>query len=197
VERKHCKSCTAAAFATEEGGYIRAAPWQGYAFVATESPSLGTQMYPTGFNAFRTGDVFGIYGYAAGNPDPAFRGFALIGFNLNQASSGMPGGGAPWTPTGKGIHFNLDLSSSYLLPRIDITAATGNPPQLWCAQIGGQTGDIPWSSFNTNCADGSGSAYDGVTPLMSVALRAVGSTTGGANMTQNYFDFFVYNLAPY
>jgi len=197
VEKKHCGSCTAAAFATEEGGYIHAAPWQGYAFVATENPSLGTVMVPTGFNAFRTGDVLAAYGYAAGNPDPALRGFGLIGFYLNQPSSGMPGGGAPWTPTGKGIHYNLVLTESYLLPRVEITAATGTPPLLWCAQIHTSTGDIPWSSFNTNCADGSGSAYDGVAPLVSVALRAVGSATGGADMTQNYFDFIVYNLAPY
>jgi hypothetical protein len=197
VERKQCGTCTAAAFSTEEGGYIRAAPWHGYAFVATESPSLGTQIVPTGFNAFRTGDVFGTYGYAAGNPDPTMRGFGLIGFNLNQATSGMPGGGAPWTPTGHGIYFNLNLSDSYLLPRIEITAAAGSPPQLWCAQIQAQTGSIPWSSFNTSCADGSGTAYDGVTPLTSVALRAVGSATGGGDQTQNYFDFYVYNLAPY
>src|SRR5262249_50968917 len=129
VERKSCGACTVSAFNTEEGGYIRAAPWHGYAFVATENPSLGTQMVPTGFNAFRTGDRFGAYGYVAGNADPALRGFALVGFNLNQATSGMPGGGAPWVPTGYGVYYNIDFSQSYILPRVQLTAATGSPPQ--------------------------------------------------------------------
>ena len=107
----------ASAFATGDGGYIRAAPWQGYAFAATESPSRGTIMVPSSFNALHAGDAFAAYGYAKGDPDPALRGFALVGFNLNQDLSGTPN--AAWVPTGcGGVSFDLDLTDSWILPRM-------------------------------------------------------------------------------
>jgi hypothetical protein len=186
----------ASAFATQQGGYIRAAPWQGYAFTATESPWLGTILVPANFSAWRTGDPFAAYGYAKGDPDPALRGFAIVGFNLNQAASGD--GGAPWVPTGcGGVSYDLDLVNSWILPRVQLTAASGSPPQTWCAQTSGRPGNIPWSSFNVSCADGSASTpYDGVTPLASVALIMPGGTIPYQDQS-NYFDFIVHNLAPY
>ena len=187
----------ASAFATGDGGYIRAAPWQGYAFAATESPSRGTIMVPTSFNALHAGDAFAAYGYAKGDPDPALRGFALVGFNLNQALSGTPN--AAWVPTGcGGVSFDLDLTDSWILPRMQLTAASGSPAQTWCAQLtSGRPGNFPWSSFNISCADGSAiTPYDGVTPLVSVALLMPGGTVPYQDQS-NYFDFIVRNLAPY
>ncbi len=189
----------ASAFATGDGGYIRAAPWHGYAFAATESPSLGTTMVPTSFSAFRAGDAFAAYGYVKGDPDPALRGFALVGFNLNQDMSATPSAGAPWAPTGcGGVAFDLDLTDSWILPRIQLTAATGSAPQTWCAQLAsGRPGNLPWSSFNISCADGSAiTPFDGVSPLVSVALLMPGGTVPYQDQS-NYFDFVVHNLAPY
>ena len=38
----------------------------------------------------------------------------------------------------------------------------------WCAPIKGSGGFIPWSSFNTKCWDGTGTAYSGQ-PIVSAS----------------------------
>lgn len=195
VERRKCGTCTAAPFTTEEGGYIRAAPWHGYAFAHFEGGRSDSQMSPTGFNAFRTGDSFCAVGQAPGNPD--LKGRALMGFNLNQASSGMPGGGAPWTPTGYGVYYNLEARLNLAPLYIQLTAASGSPPARWCAGADGRSGNRPWSSFGSCPGDMATLApYDGVTPLMSVAVVAQGGTMPGP-VYDTYFEFCVANLAPY
>jgi len=193
VERRKCGTCTAAPFTPEEGGYIRAAPWHGYAFVATESPSVGSIIQPTGFNAFKTGAPFCAVGMASG--DPNMRGRAMMGFNLNQTPSGMPGGGAPWTPTGYGVYYNLAGQLNRAPLYIQLTAASGSPPQRWCARADERSGNRPWSSFGP-CPGDTGTTYDGVAPLTSVAVVAQGGTQPGP-IYDTYFEFCIANLAPY
>ncbi len=73
-----------------------------------------------------------------------------------------------------------------------IEGAAGYPTESWCATTTGATDRIPWSSFNTMCWDGSGTTYDGTTPLRAVKVMIPGEAVGDAP-----FDFCLNDLGYY
>jgi len=166
---------TSTAYTVGDGGYVTSGPWMGYAFTATDGKSA-TTISPTDFSTVTAGESLCVSGTVAATAD--YSAVAILGINLNQAATANAVAGT-WTPTGSGINYELyDLQGTDL--RIQIQAAGGdtNASLRWCVDT--QTyyqPTIAWSRFNTACWDGSGTDYDGTTPLQSIMVVVPGSTT--------------------
>ena len=76
--------------------------------------------------------------------------------------------------------------------RIQIQAAGGDtdPSKRWCSPITSSSGVIPWSTFNTACWDGSGTNFDGTTPLQSAMVVVPG------DLTPVPFNFCLNSMGP-
>ncbi len=173
-------------FVVSGGGYVTSGPWQGYAWTDTELPSLGSAISPADFSAVAQAPlcVSGTVG-----ADPAYGSFAMLGVYLNMPPDGGAGSALPWVPTGSGISYSGTNSGGSTL-RLQLIGASGAPEDNWCALLAATSGSIPWSSFNTRCWDGSGTAYDAHVPLKAVAIVVPGAPSAIP------FDFCLLGLSP-
>jgi hypothetical protein len=192
-----------APFSVAADGYVICGNWwMGYAWTATDGKSATTispACAPCSEADFSPGAGHGSLcasGTVAGTADSSA--VAILGLNLNQASAGAGGSsGSPiltWSPSGGGIAYGVTNTAGSTL-RIQISAAGGDtdPSKRWCAPITSSSNRmfvIPWSTFNTACWDGSGTNYDGTTPLQSVMVVVPGS------LTAVRFNFCLNSMGP-
>jgi hypothetical protein len=173
----------------------------GYAWAGTDTysasncPLAGDPYCTTISPVEAAGGSLCVSGTVAGTADSSA--VAILALNLNQASADAGGSGSSprltWSPTGAGIFYRVSNTFGSTL-RIQIWAAGGDmwgdPSKRWCSPITSSSGVIPWSTFNTACWDGSGTNYDGKTPLQSAMVVVPG------DLTPVPFNFCLNSLGP-
>jgi hypothetical protein len=161
------------------GPYFTSGNLNGYTWVA--QAGAATTLTATGLAASDFSAPICIQGSVAATPD--FSGNAMIGLNLNQAMSGEP---MAFTPTLAGLQ--VAVTNRVVSPlRIQLQTADG--AGLWCAEITGAGGFIPWTAFNTACWDGSGAAY-ARQPVALAMISVPGTTTAAIP-----YDFCLNSIA--
>jgi hypothetical protein len=145
---------------------------------------MGSTIMPMDFKAQTTGMPRCVKGSVAATAD--YSGIAMLGFNLNQLSGVSTL--MTVTPSKAGVQIDVKNNASSPL-RFQVTAGDGASQQRWCATVTGSGGFIPWTSLNTACWDGSGTAYN--KEPISAATLLVPGTTGAAVA----FDFCVNSIA--
>jgi hypothetical protein len=182
-----------ATFSVAADGYVTSTSraggtWMGYAYTATDlkSATTITPAEVAGGSLCASGTVAGTADYSA---------VAMLELNLNQASADAGGPFVSprltWSPSGGGIFYSVSNTHGSTL-RIQIQAAGGDtdPSKRWCSPITSSSGVIPWSTFNTACWDGSGTNYDGTTPLQSAMVVVPGY------LTPVRFNFCLNSMGP-
>lgn len=154
------------------GGYLVSGAWHGYVY--DSASGTGSTISPKDFTMNTANQPFCAMGSVA--PMADYSGTAIVGFNLNQAAGSMTFGTV--TPTANGIIVNVTNTGASPL-RVQLQGPNGatDATQRWCAPLTG-TGDvtIPYSSFNTACWDGSGTAYAGE-PIAAAQILVPGTNT--------------------
>jgi hypothetical protein len=193
-----------AGFTVDDGGYVTAGPWHGWAWPATETPSKGTTMTPTpsaltdpttgqpgtGFGAVTAGSPLCVSGVVAA--DPAYGGVALLGFGLGQDKAPSNAPLNTWTVTGTGVSWSITNTGASPL-RIQIQGTAGYPTAAWCSVLTGSSGQIKFTDFNSQCwPGGAGVNYDGTVPLNQIMVEVPGSNT-----TTVPFNFCLLGMVPY
>jgi hypothetical protein len=168
--------------AGDVGEYFASGAWHGYVWTSAEG--MGSTITPMDFKAQTTGMPRCVKGSVAATTD--YSGIAMLGFNLNQPS----GGSALMTVTPSKAGVLIAVTNTAGSPlRFQVTAGDGATQQRWCASVTGSGGFIPWTSLNTACWDGSGTAYN-KEPISAAMLLVPGTTAAAVP-----FDFCVNSLA--
>ncbi len=179
-------------YTVQAGGFVTSGTWQGYAWPATENPTVGSTIVPADFTAVLAGDTICVSGTVAAEPD--YQGVAMLGFNINQPVEGGDGSEGTWAYTGTmGVEYAVTMNVDSPL-RIQIQGPLGYPDEAWCANAGDGTGQIPWTDFNKTCWDNKGTYYDADG---FPALEAVMFLVPGDDNTPTPFDFCVSSIGPY
>lgn len=168
-------TCTDAGMIVDVGGYVMSGDWMGYAWTATEDPSLGSTISPTDFTTLEAGETLCANGTVAA--DEEYGGVAVLGLNLQQPIEGGEGDLGVWYPWGSGLVYDITNSGGSPL-RIQIQGAAGYPDEAWCVPVSAGSGMVSWWDFNTHCWDNSGDWYDGMTPLETAMILVPGDNTG-------------------
>ena len=151
------------------GPYLSSNGLQGYLWLA-KTPEA-TTLSVTGYDTTPFTPPVCMRGTVAVTPD--FSGNAMLGLNLNQTVSGEP---QPFVPTQAGLRVDVtNVEFSQLRIQIQTAESATNSAGRWCAIITTGAGFIPWSSFNTACWDGSGTAY-AREPIQSAIVFVPGAT---------------------
>ena len=193
-----------AGFTVDDGGYVTAGAWHGWAWPATETPNLGTTMTPTpsaltdpatgqsgtGFGSVKAGDQLCVSGVVAASS--VYGGVALLGFGLDQDKTPANAALNTWTPTGTGVQWAINNTGASPL-RIQIQGTAGYPTAAWCSVLTGSSGQIKFTDFNSQCwPGGSGTNYD-----LSVPLNQIMVEVPGSNTTTVPFNFCLLGMVPY
>lgn len=149
-------------------GFFTSKLWKGYAWTAIESdPVVGaTTRAPLDFTTLPNGDPYCLAGTVAADPPSTptapdgYQGFAMLGFNINQAGVPEVAGTEPTigsaVPTGTGIAFTFNQTTGPLRIQIQGLDPT-DPNQRWCAAApladAQGRGFIPYASFHRTCYD--------------------------------------------
>ena len=141
--------------AADPAGYVTTGSWRGYPWTAASS---GSTITPVNFSGQAANSPLCVSGSVA--PAADYSGYAMVGVNLNQAPAATASVNTV-VPTGTGVTVNVSNPGGSVL-RVQIAGPTGDTDATdrWCAPITGTGGFMPWSSFNTACWDGSGTAYN-------------------------------------
>jgi len=167
------------------GAYFVSGRLHGYAW--TSADGTDSTITPADFTALGASDPRCAKGSVG--PSADYSGVAMLGVNLNQDQSTD----APTmtiTPMAGGLSISITNNASSPL-RLQIQAPDGgtNADDRWCAPLTGSGGFVPWSSFNTACWDGSGTAY--ANQPISAAMLLV----PGGDMTAQAFDVCLNSLS--
>jgi hypothetical protein len=178
---------TTSEFNVAAGGYVTSGTWQGFAWTATDSAASTIQ--PADYSASLGGTGLCATGTVAGTSD--YSAVAMVGINLNQPNEDPAPAPATWTPPSESVGVAYQITN-FAHPglRIQIQAPGGdtNANLRFCAELPANAGNLAWSSFNTACWDGSGTDYDGTTPLESIMVLMPGA------LTDTPFDFCLQSL---
>ncbi len=185
----NCRSTTpppTGPWTVHAGGYVTSGPLHGYAWTYADP---GSTISPANFSGVAANAKLCVSGTVGPKTDSS--GIAILGFNLNQAE-GVNTAENAWAPTGTGFTFSVtnDPGSS-LRAQIQTPAGKTDPNARWCAPLTGGGGAFPWSSFKTNCWEGTGTAY-AKQPISQVQV-----TVPGGNSTPVQFAFCLNSVAPY
>jgi hypothetical protein len=142
-------------------GFFQSGAWKGYAWTAIESdPVTGaTTITPADFTTHPDGDPFCLNGTVAA--DPEYQGFAMLGFNINQAGVPEVEGTEPTigtaVPTGNGIAFTFSQTTASPL-RVQIQGLNpADATQRFCAAVPLADAQgrafIPYDQFHQTCYD--------------------------------------------
>jgi Glycosyl hydrolase family 12 len=151
------------------GGYLVSGAWHGY--VWTSASGTGSTISPLDFSMNTAGQPFCAMGTVA--PMADYSGTAIVGYNLDQAT-GMNSATNTVVPSATGLVVNVANTGMSTL-RVQLQGPNGatDATQRWCATITGTGGTIPYSSFNTACWDGTGTAYAGQ-PIVAAQILVPG-----------------------
>lgn len=150
-------------------GFFKSGDWQGYAWTAIESdPVTGqTTRVPADYTTLTPGQPFCLAGTVAADPPSSatatdgYQGFAMLGFNINQAGVAEVEGAEPpiatAVPAGNGIAFAFQQTvASELRVQIQGLDPTDGT-QRWCAAVPLADAQgrafIPYSEFHQTCYD--------------------------------------------
>jgi hypothetical protein len=150
-------------------GFFTSGAWKGYGWTAIESdPVTGaTTRTPTDYTMLADGAPFCLAGTVAADPptsatsNDGYQGFAMLGFNINQAGVPEVVGTEPTigtaVPTGTGIAFTFSQTvASDLRVQIQGLDATDGT-QRWCAAVPLADAQgrafIEYSDFHQTCYD--------------------------------------------
>jgi Glycosyl hydrolase family 12 len=157
-------------FIAEPGpGFFTSGNWQGYAWTAIESDPVqgATTRTPTDFTMLADGAPFCLAGTVAADPPSSptakdgYQGFAMLGFNINQAGVPEVEGTEPTiataVPTGNGIAFTFSQTiASELRVQIQGLDPTDGT-QRWCAAVPLADAQgrafLAYSKFHQTCYD--------------------------------------------
>ena len=163
------------------GGYVQSSTYQGYAWTAA-GPGTESTITPTDFASLVSDTQLCVSGSVGARPD--YGGYAMLGINLNQATTGGTGSEGTYTPTGGSVTVGVtNTGGSTLWVQIQAPGGDTDANLRWCAILTGSGGTIALSSFNTKCWDNSGTAYAGQ------ALQALMIFVPGGNATATSFNF--------
>jgi photosystem II stability/assembly factor-like uncharacterized protein len=184
-------------FTVDDGGYVTAGPWHGWAWTASEKPYLGTTITPQpsdqggpGFSAVTAGSPLCISGTVV--QDPNYGGVAILGFAIQQDKTPAYATRNTWTPTGTGVRWQVKNTGGSPL-RLQIQGVAGYPSQSWCYPLVGNGGTIKWSDFNSQCwGSATTVAYDGTIPPIQIMVQV-----SGLDNAAQPFDFCLEGAAPY
>jgi len=172
---------TAGATPTTPGGYIKAGTWKGYAWTAAGGKA---SVMPKDFRTVRDFPLC-----ASGTVEPGVENTAMIGWNLNQASTANPPV-LTVNPAHKGIQVKVRNPGGSTL-RVQLQGAKGAtaPTDRWCATIAGTGGFISYDAFNTECWEGGkGAQYKGQPLAAAIVL------VPGKDMVSTPFDYCIEQL---
>ncbi len=124
--------------------------------------------------------------------DPTYNATAGLGIALIQAP-GTNTATSDWTPTGDGLYVQLTGNTSGLRVQLRALGGDTDATKRWCAPVPqGGTGKIPWTSFNTQCWNNTGSFFSPSTPI-----RWIEITDPSSNVATTPIDFCLVNILPY
>jgi len=172
---------TAVPTPTTPGGYLKSGAWQGYAWAAVGGKG---SVMPANFGMVRDFPLC-----ASGTVDAGTSNTAMIGWNLNQASTTNPPV-LTVNPAQKGIQVKVRNPGGSTL-RLQLQGPKGatDATDRWCATIAGTGGFIPYDAFNTECWEGGkGTAYKGQ-PLAAAIVLVPGKESASTP-----FDFCIEQL---
>lgn len=147
--------------------YLVSDPWHGYLWTNTNGTA---SIERAGVCA--TGEVSADYGS-----------WSQLMWNVAQTPDWT---NSTWTPDTSSLYY--DISTHAGEPRLVIFDEGSNS---WCYSVNASTDTVALIDFNSACWDGSGTNYDGATPLLGIQVMVPGT---GANATP--FDFCVNELHP-
>jgi hypothetical protein len=133
-------------------GYLTAGPWMGYGFTATD-PGAATIVpncaSPAGCDPAYTGADFCMHGTVTGRAD--YTGFAMLGWNLNQAATTGAAAGTWPVPDSGGVTVTVSNLPPSTALRVQLQGTNPHDSaDRWCAALtSGQP--LAWSDFKTNC----------------------------------------------
>jgi hypothetical protein len=164
---------------------VTSGAWHGYAW--TSAVGAGSTISPTTFDAVAVSAPLCVSGSVGALAD--FSGVALLGVNLNQEKLGNAPALAIM-PTKNGLVVSVTNTGASPL-RVQVQGANGgtDPNERWCAPLAGTGGFIPWTSFNTKCWDGSGTAY-AKQAIVAAMILVPGSDTAAVK-----YDFCLNSVA--
>ena len=174
---------------TTPPGYWSYKEWNGCAWTGIDTDTTATTrttIMPPDFTAGQASN--GSY-CASGTVGNTYESVALLGFNLAQPAAGAnctydPAAASAAGPPGvaltkTGLAVNFSKTGAFTL-RVQIQAQDGatNADHRWCYTITDAAGPIfaPYNKFNTKCWDGTGTNYDGTTPISAVVFLVPGAT---------------------
>jgi hypothetical protein len=178
------------AFTVAPGGYVTSGTWQGFAWTGTDTAS-GSMIQPADYSAALGGAGLCASGTVAGTSD--FSAVAMIGISLNQPNTDPTPAPGSWTPPSGSLGVGYEVSNFLGVPlRIQIQAPGGdtNANLRYCAEASNGAGTLSWSRFNTKCWDGTGTNYDGTSPLESIMLLVPG------DKEPTSFDVCLQSISP-
>ena len=146
------------------GGYITAGPWMGYGFTATD-PGAATIVpncaSAAGCDPAYPGADFCMHGTVTGRAD--YTGFAMLGWNLNQAATAGAVADTWPVPASGGVAVTVSNLPPATALRVQLQGTDPHSgADRWCAAlVNGQP--LAWSDFKTNCWTG-GTPQNPLTP---------------------------------
>jgi hypothetical protein len=150
------------ASAVASSGYITAGPWSGYGFTATDPGAATIVPNCTGscMPAY-TGNEFCMSGTVTGRVD--YTGFAMLGWNVNQAATAGATADTWAVPATGGITVTVLNTPPATALRVQLQGTNPHDSaDRWCAAlVNGQP--LAWSDFKTNCWAG-GTPQNPLTP---------------------------------
>ncbi|HJX65077.1 MAG TPA: hypothetical protein VJ860_14130, partial [Polyangia bacterium] len=181
---------------TNPPGYWTYKDWKGCAWARGDGVVGATTVSPTDFTAHKDGDPYCVQGTVYND----YNSVALLGFNLNEASTGSatqcaaktvdPNASGPPTATmgGTGLAINFTKTTAPTF-RVQLTAPDGfksgaaGDSGRWCYTITDPKGPIfvPYTKFNSKCwevtaiSNGTGTFYNGTTPIDAVVFTVPGT----------------------
>jgi len=134
-------------------GYIAAGPWAGYGFTATDpGAAMITPNCAAGCNPPFTGSDFCMQGTVTGRID--YSGFAMLGWNVNQATTAGAAMNTWPVPASGGITVTVVNNPPTTALRLQLQGTDPHSgSDRWCVPlVSGQM--VAWTDFTTNCYPG-------------------------------------------
>ncbi|HTQ07376.1 MAG TPA: hypothetical protein VMI54_26150 [Polyangiaceae bacterium] len=175
---------------TNPPGYWSEGDWHGCAWTGIDTDTTATMRTTVSPQDFTMGQAMNGSYCAMGSVGNTYASVALLGFNLDQDSATAnctydPNAASADGPPGvalqkTGLAINFSKTGAFTL-RVQIQAQDGatNADHRWCYTITDAAGPVfaPYSMFNTKCWDGTGTNYDGTTPISAVVFLVPGATS--------------------
>jgi hypothetical protein len=158
--------------------------WHGYLFTVVGKGTITPECDDAGTKPCFTSA--GAKVCASGSLTAADDAFAMIGYNVNQASEPPNTPGTYDTSASTGVTFTVaNVSGSPLRIKVDVAGTE------YCAAITSSTQTIAWSSFKTMCWGSDGTALPAGANITSIAVQAPGKASG-----TTAYDYCIVSIAP-